>query len=440
MKLLTFSGGAHPPDNKHWTSEKLVEDLLPMGDLVFPMGQHIGAPCKPIVEKGERVLVGQKIGEPQGPVSAAVYSSVSGTVKNIAELPTPPGMDVMSVVIENDGLYEEAEPLMSRSFENLAPDELRDIIKDAGIVGMGGACFPAHIKLTPPADRPIDHVIINGAECEPYLTSDYRMMLEEPDKIAEGARILLQIFPQAHLHMAIEDNKPEAIRKMTEAFKGIDRASVDVLKTKYPQGGEKQLIFAVAGREVPPGKLPADAGCVVTNTYTVYEIRNAVVTGRTSLSRIVTVSGDAVATPKNLRVRLGTCFREVIEAAGGFVTPPIKVLAGGPMMGMSINSLDVPVVKGTSGIIALSEKAAPLNEEYSCIRCGRCVEACPMGLLPFKLNALSLKSDYMGFKNNGGMNCIECGSCSFMCPSKRHLVQSCREAKRSVIAAMKRKG
>lgn len=435
MGLLTFKRGIHPPHGKKLSQEKNIETLLPKGDLVFPMSQHIGAPCEPVVKKGDRVLVGQKIGEAMAFVSSPIHSSVSGTVKNVCPMPHPNGGKVMSVVIENDHQYEEAETLVPHSdYSKLTRDELVKIIKDAGMVGMGGACFPTHIKLTPPEDKKIDSIIINAAECEPYLTCDYRMMLEKADEIITGIKIILQLFPGVTAYIGIEDNKPQAIKIMAEAAKAASNIEVKTVKTKYPQGAEKQLIYAITGREVPSGKLPADAGCVVQNVDTAYEIYNAVVNGKPLTERVVTVTGEAVKNPKNFRVKFGTSLTELIEAADGFNEDPVKIISGGPMMGTALSTLELPVIKGTSGLLCLTAKQAELPEESNCIRCGKCVEACPMFLIPSKLNAQVVKGDYEGFEENHGMDCIECGCCSFACPAKRHLTQTCRQGKRTIIA------
>ncbi|MCM8709827.1 electron transport complex subunit RsxC [Clostridium sp. SYSU_GA19001] len=439
MKLLTFKKGAYPPHGKHFTEDKKIEDLLPKGDLIFPMSQHIGAPCEPLVKKGDRVLVGQKIGAAKGFVSSPIYSSVSGTVKNVALMPHANGSKVMSVIIENDGLYEEIEGLVPREdYSKLSKDELLKIIAEAGIVGMGGACFPTHVKLAPPPDKKIDAIIVNGAECEPYLTCDHRLMLENTKEIVEGLKIVLKMFPGVKGYIGIENNKMNAVKVMKEAVKGVSNIEVVVLKTKYPQGAEKQLIYAVTGREVPSGKLPADAGCIVQNVGTIFEIYNAVVKGRPLMERIVTVTGEAVKEPKNLRVKFGTSFKELIEACGGFKEDPVKVISGGPLMGTTVQTLDLPVMKGTSGILALTKKQAVLPQESSCIRCGRCVEACPMNLIPSILDSLVKRREYDTFEKNNGMDCIECGCCTLVCPAKRHLTQSCREGKRTVLANRKK--
>lgn len=435
MELLTFKKGVYPPHGKHLSEKKPIEEYLPKGDLVFPLSQHIGAPCDALVKKGDRVLVGQKIGESQAFVSAPIYSSVSGTVKNVTPMMTAMGTKAMSIIIENDNLYElYPENLKKKDFTDLSNEEIVALIKEAGIVGMGGATFPTHIKLSPPKDKVIDSIIVNGAECEPYLTCDHRLMLEEGEKIVEGLKVILKLFPNAKGYIGIENNKPDAIEKMNTLVKGEHNIEVKTLKTKYPQGAEKQLIYAITHREVPSGKLPADVGCIVQNIGTVAQIYNTITEGTPLIERIVTVTGEAIKEPKNLKVKLGTSVRELIEACGGFKEDPVKIISGGPMMGMTVGSIDIPVTKGTSGILCLTKKMAVLPDPSNCIRCGRCVQACPMNLVPSKLASLSARSELEDFEKMHGLDCIECGCCTFVCPAKKHLIQSIRVAKRTVIA------
>lgn len=337
----------------------------------------------------------------------------------------------MSVIVENDNLYEKVEVTPHKDYKSLSKDQLLEIIKEGGIVGLGGACFPTHVKLAPKTE--IDTIIINGAECEPYLTCDYRLMVEKHSEIIEGLEILKHMFPKANIYIGIEDNKSDAISIFNSALEDTKGIEVKSLKTKYPQGAEKQLIYATTKRMVPTGKLPADVGCIVQNLATVYAIRNLVIDGMPLTERIVTVTGEAITTPKNLLVKFGTSLTELIDACGGFKQDPVKVLSGGPMMGMSLISLDIPSIKGTSGILALTKDMADLSEESSCIRCGRCVEACPMFLTPYKLNSYVLRGEFEEFEKLNGLSCIECGACSYICPAKRHLTQSCREGKRVVM-------
>jgi electron transport complex protein RnfC len=434
MKFATFKKGTHPPHRKG-TSCREIEFLPPSGELVFPVIQHIGAPCVPLVKAGERVLLGQRIADTEAFVSAPIVSSVSGTVRVVEPRPQISGELVLSVVIESDGSDEPIPSMVSReNYLSLDPGEVRRIVREAGIVGMGGACFPTAVKLSPPPGTEIRHIIVNGAECEPYLTCDDRLMVEQGEEVLEGLRIVLGLFPDARGHIAIEDNKPEAIGALKISAEKLERIDVIPVRTKYPQGAEKMLIYALTGREVPSGKLPADVGCIMLNVRTTQQIFAAVALGHPVVDRIVTVTGDALAEPNNLRVRLGTSIRALVEAAGGFVESPAKIIAGGPLMGTALSSLDVPVVKGTSGLLALTERSAGVPPESSCIRCAKCVSVCPMNLMPYQLNALVLKRDYEGFEAEHGMNCIECGCCAYTCPSKRHLVQSMRDGKRTVAA------
>ncbi|SHH50851.1 electron transport complex protein RnfC [Clostridium collagenovorans DSM 3089] len=439
MELLTFKRGIHPPHGKHFTENKEVEVYMPKGDLVFPMSQHIGAPCEPIVKKGDRVLVGQKIGQTTSFVCSPIHSSVSGTVKNVVAMPHSNGTNVLSVIIENDGLYESVDNQPVKDYTKLTKAELVEIIKECGIVGLGGACFPTHIKLTPPEDKKIDYIIINAAECEPYLTCDYRLMLESTDEIVEGLKILSSMFKGVKIVVGIENNKPQAIKTLKDALKGVNGVEVAPLKTKYPQGAEKQLIYAVTKREVETGKLPADAGCIVQNIGTVYAIKRAVVDGEVLTERIVTVTGEGINNPKNLKVKFGTSVMELIEECGGIKGEAEKVISGGPMMGTTLFDLSVPVIKGTSGILILGKNEGKSYSESNCIRCGRCLDACPMYLNPTKLNSQVIRGDYEGFEENNGLSCIECGCCSFVCPARRKLTQTCRQGKRTVMNNKRKK-
>lgn len=439
MKRKTFKGGAHPYDGKKMSRECPIEILNPGDTLVYPLSQHIGAMAKPLVKAGDRVLVGQKIAEKGGFISANIHSSVSGTVKAIEKRLVATGGMVDSIIVENDGMYEEAAPIFSGNPDELSKDEIIKIIEEAGIVGMGGAGFPTNVKLSPKNADIIDSIIVNGAECEPYLTSDYRRMVEQTDKLVKGLKIVLKIFPDAKGYFGIEDNKPEAIEALLKATENEDRIEVVPLKTKYPQGGERSMIYAVTGRKINSKMLPADVGCIVHNVDTIYAIYNAVYNGKPLIERIVTITGDAVRTPKNFQVRIGTSFRELIDAAGGFTTEPEKIISGGPMMGFSFFYIDVPVVKGSSSLLAFIKDDVSHEEPSACIRCGRCAAACPEHLLPMKLAALAGQNEPEEFKKLGGMECVECGCCSYVCPAKRQVTQSVRSMKKLIIASARKK-
>ena len=438
MAKLTFVGGIHPYDGKDLSKDKPIGDVLPGKELVYPLSQHIGAPAKAVVAKGDRVLAGQKIAESGGFVSAPVYASVSGTVKAIEPRRVVTGDMVMSVVVENDGLYEEAEFTPCRDLAKLGRQEIIDAIREAGIVGMGGAGFPTHVKLSPKEPEKIQYVIANCAECEPYLTSDYRRMLEEPEKLVGGLRIILKLFPNAHGFLAVEDNKPDCISLLKSIVKDDPLLSVKSLKTKYPQGGERQLIFATTGRRINSTMLPADVGCVVNNVDTVVAVYRAVMEGRPLMERIVTVTGDAVANPQNFRVRTGTSYSEVLEAAGGFREKPEKIICGGPMMGFGMFDLNVPTTKTSTALLALSKDDVAAMEPGPCINCGRCVEVCPGRVIPSRLADYAEHFDEEAFLKNNGMECCECGCCSFICPAKRPLTQEIKSMRKIQLAKRKK--
>ncbi len=438
MGRSTFPGGIHTYDGKDLTMDKPTTVLLPKGDLVFPMIQHLGAPAKPIVAKGDKVLVGQRIAEAGGFISAHVISSVSGTVKDIEKRLTVSGNMVDSIVIENDHEYQTVEGFgKERDINKLSKEEIRNYVKEAGIVGLGGAGFPTHVKLTPKDDSKIDYVIVNGAECEPYLTSDYRMMLEEPEKIIGGLKIILRLFEHAKGIIAIEDNKPEAIKKLREMVAKESNIEVASVKTKYPQGGERQLVYAVTGRKLNSKKLPADVGCVVDNVDTVIAIYNAVAKSTPLIRRIVTVSGDAVKKPGNFNVAIGIDYWEILEAAGGFTERPQKMISGGPMMGIALYNCNVPVMKTSSALLGFKKDTAAV-EESPCIRCGKCAEKCPLQLMPFQLAAMANRNDDDGFVKFDGMECCGCGCCSYVCPAKRSLSQSIMQTRNSIIGKRKK--
>jgi len=435
----TFKGGIHPYEGKELTMDKDVIEYLPKGDVVYPVSQHIGAPAKPLVKKGDRVLAGQLIAEASGFVSANIHASVSGTVKVIEPRLTSSGSKVNSIVIENDNQYEQVEFIPNnKPISELTKDEILDAIKKAGVVGMGGAGFPAHVKLSPKNPDEIDYIIVNASECEPYLTSDYRRIMDEADKVIEGLRIVLSMFPGAKGIIAVEDNKPKAIALLKDKLKDSTDIVVNSMKTKYPEGAERQLIYANTGRYINSKMLPADAGCIVHNVDTIYAICEAVREGRPLIDRLVTVTGDAIKNPCNILVRMGTNYQELIDVAEGFSCNPEKIIAGGPMMGKAIYTTDIPATKSSSAILCMSKDEVSLYEPSACIRCGRCVTICPGRVMPNMLATLVENNDTEGFLKYNGMECCECGCCSYICPAKRHLTQTIAGARKLVLANRKK--
>jgi len=423
--MKTFPGGIHPPDSKDLAKDRAIDPLDPPRVAIFPMSQHIGVPCTPVVGKKDRVVKGQVVGQPdpENPrrfVSAPVHASISGTVTAVQPMPHPLGKAVLAVVVESDGEDAWAEgvpsPVDPASLDAAA---IKSRIQEAGIVGMGGAAFPTHVKISPPPDKPIDTVILNAAECEPYLTCDYRLMLERPDALVDGLMLLGRVLGAKSFWVGVEANKLDAAEALRQAARETP-VCVAVCETKYPQGAEKQLIYALTGRKVPAGGLPLEVGVVVQNVATALAVREAVIEGKPLIERVVTVTGDGVERPSNLLVRLGTPIGELLDAARA-AADARKVIAGGPMMGIAQARRDVPVIKGTSGLLVQKEAAAPAWG--ACIRCGRCVEACPMNLLPNSIGIACEAQDIDAVADTAILDCFECGSCTYVCPAKRPMVQ-----------------
>ncbi|OGV98646.1 MAG: hypothetical protein A2Z59_05615 [Nitrospinae bacterium RIFCSPLOWO2_02_39_17] len=455
---MTFRGGIHTPEEKDRTKGLPIQTAPLPPKVVIPLSQHSGAVCEPVVNKGDVVKKGQKIGEGKGPVTSTIHSSLSGKVVDISPHPHPFGSSVLSVVIESDG-KDEWTPVLKENEDYLSFDtqKLKEIVREAGIVGLGGAQFPTHVKLSPPDGNGIEYVILNGAECEPFVTSDHRLMVEKSSEIIEGLNIIIKILSAKKGFIGIEKNKPDAISTFNSQLSrptivGTPNSQLEVvdLNIKYPQGSEKQLIKSIVNREVPADKLPVDIGVVVNNVGTAYAVYEAVRYGKPLIERVITITGNGVKEPRNLLVRIGTSFDFLIQNCGGFAGEPEKVIMGGPMMGIAQYTLDVPVIKGTSGIVVfLKESTSPhpslqrrglRGDEYlPCIRCGRCIDSCPMGISP---NLYGLYAE-RGMIEGGRdfideaqkwdvMDCIECGICSYVCPSNRPLVQFIKYLKSEV--------
>lgn len=425
------AGGVHPRCHKDMAAHKAIENMPLPALLRVSMAQHLGKPAQPVVKKKDTVLRGQIVGEASGFVSAAVHAPTSGTVKSVEEAHTPVGAPAMAVEIAPDG-EDRWMPNISPhpDWESLEAKRLVSLVSAAGIVGMGGAGFPTHVKLSPPADKPIDTLIINGAECEPYLTADHRLMLEHPDKIWNGCRIIRKILGARSVRVAIEDNKPDAVAAMEKAFADAEGdVAIVILDTQYPLGAEKQQIYAITGREAPSGGLPMDVGTLVENVGTVMAVWDAVVNGRPLTERITTVTGAPVNRPANVRARVGTLYADLVKFCGGISGQAAKVISGGPMMGLAQHSLDVATTKTTSGLLFLPPDAVEQYTSMPCIACGRCVEACPIRLMPCELSQMLEAEDYEAAEQYDVMDCIECGCCAFQCPAHRPLVQQMRQGK-----------
>ena len=432
---FSFFGGIHPKENKHLAEHQPVQEFPAPDVLVIPMTQHIGAPCLPLVKKGDQVTMGQKIGDNQG-LCVPVHASVSGKVKAVEIRPHTSGTMVPSVVIENDHQYTlcpDIQPRSQEQVEALSKEELIAIIREAGIVGMGGATFPTHVKLSSSVGK-VDTVIVNTSECEPYIVADDRLCQEYPDELISGLLIIMKILGLSSAHIGLEDNKPAAAKALRAAIDPKTGIVVDVLETKYPQGAEKQLVYAITGKEIPSGGLPAAVGCAVFNAATCKAIHDAVYEGMPLIRRIVTVSGDILMEPKNLMVPIGTSFDDMVEAAGRNATP-YKVLSGGPMMGAAQFDVSVPVIKGTNAITILGEQNRFYVEAAQCIRCGKCIEACPMKLMPVLMYKAMLSGDLEQIKAANIMDCIECGCCAYTCPASVPLVHGFRAAKLAIRQA-----
>jgi electron transport complex protein RnfC len=427
--MRTFSGGSHLQYLKETTQDKTIRELPLPKKVILPLQQNLGCPCEPLVKVGDEVAEGAKIGDSQKFVSAPVHASISGKVIQIEKLPNPCGFEVPAVVIEGPGASSQSP--VPKTLESLTAEDIKKIVREAGIVGMGGAAFPTHVKLSPPADKKIDTIIINGCECEPYITADHRIMLEKTADIIYGARAIAKAVGAQRILVGVENNKKNAIEKLKSESR-IQQIEIVEVKTKYPQGGEKQLIKALLNREVPSGGLPLDIGVVVQNVGTAVAIAEAIKFGVPLIKRVVTVTGSGIKQPQNVMVRIGASFSEVIEQCGGLTEDTVKVIMGGPMMGLALSTLDLPVVKGTTCILALYKKDAVVHEEKDCIRCGRCIKSCPIGLLPnFIADAAKLK-DWGRAEEYNVADCIECGCCSYVCPSRIYLVQYFKVAKKEL--------
>ena len=436
---FSWLGGIHPKENKHYAEHQAVQEFPAPDLLVIPMAQHIGAPCLPLVKKGDQVTMGQKIGDNQG-LCVPVHASVSGKVKAVEIRPHTNGTMVMSVVIENDHentLCPDIQPRTPEQVEQLTGEELIAIIREAGIVGMGGATFPTHVKLSSSIGK-VDTVIVNASECEPYIVADDRLCQEYPDELVSGLLIIMEILGVKNAHIGIEDNKPAAIAALRAAIDPKTGMVVDALPTKYPQGGEKQMVYAVTGKEIPSGGLPAAVGCAVFNAATCKAIHDAVYNGMPLIRRIVTVSGDILMEPKNLMVPIGTSF-DILSQAAGRSSNPYKILSGGPMMGAAQFDVSVPVIKGTNAITILGEKNKFYVETSRCIRCGKCIEVCPMKLMPVLMYKAMLSNDLEEIKAAHIMDCIECGCCAYTCPAAVPLVHGFRTAKLAIRNAAVKK-
>ena len=455
MKKKSFPGGIHPPELK--STAKMTRSVIEPKEgsvMIYPMIQHIGEPCKPTVAVSDEVKVGQVIGDSEGFVSSPIHATVSGKVVKIEDTLVPKGVMCQAVFIENDGQFtefsqgqsnqetkstwgqpnqetESSQKQLNKDYKNLPKEEILSLIRKGGVVGLGGAGFPAHVKLNPPENKPIDTVLVNAAECEPYLTTDHRVMLEETEDILMGLEVVLSLFPEARAIIAVEDNKPDAIEKFKEENNN-ERISIMPLVTKYPQGGEKLLIRTCTGREVPSGGLPMDVGCIVHNVDTLVAIGQAVVKGRPLMRKVVTVTGGASKNPGNYQIRLGMTIKDLLEEIGGTTSEPYKVVVGGPMMGVAQPTLEVPLIKVSSGIILMTEEEAIRPPQQNCFRCGKCVEHCPLGLMPLDLSAYGERKDTESFKKYNGMDCTSCACCSYVCPAHRHVAGNIIEMKEDI--------
>ena len=437
MKLKTFKGGIHPPYRKEDTAHKAVEDAPIPAEVVIPLLQHVGAPNEPTVVRGDQVEVGQRIGESESFISAPVHASVSGAVRAVEERTNFAGKAVNSVIIDANP-DQPAKWTESKDTSGLDPDEIVNIARDAGLVGLGGAAFPTHVKLSPPTDKPIDTVIINGCECEPFLTCDHRLMLERAEETIGGLQLMMKAVGATRGVIGIEANKMDAVEKLEELLSSREGLEVLPLEVKYPQGNEKMLIESVTGRRVPPGKLPSEVGALVQNTGTAVALYEAAAAGKPLIERVLTVTGPGIKEPKNLLVRLGTSIGELIERCGGFAGTPGKVIMGGPMTGFAQKDLSTPVVKGTSGIVVFTREVVEEEEERQCVGCDKCVEACPMFLMPNMIVKHVKRGQYDMADFYGARDCFECGCCSFVCPSRIPHVAYVRIAKAELAAAKKK--
>ncbi len=439
--MRSFRGGIHLEYAKESTERKRIIKMMPPEKAFILLQQHIGAPCEPLIAVGDEVKVGQKIGEAKAFVSAPVHSSLSGKVASIASVPDCRGGESTAIVIESDGKDEIWEGIIpyGDDLNLLSAEEIKRIVREAGIVGMGGAAFPTHVKLSPPSDKKIDSIILNGCECEPYLTADHRLMIERPEEVIFGLRAVMKALGVEQGYIGIEDNKVDAAERLKAVIGDDSSIKVVLLKVKYPQGSEKHLIDAILHRHVPSGGLPMDVGVVVNNAATAVACARAIKTGMPLIERVLTVAGPGVKEPCNLEVRIGTPFEDVIAECGGLLGSPTKIIMGGPMMGIAQYGLSAPVVKGTSGLLIFSQKEKGRIWTGPCIRCGKCVEVCPMSLIPLELSHLSEKGLFDEAEEYNILDCIECGACSYICPAKRQNLQLIRMGKAEIVAKRRNK-